>query len=559
MQLFLITKSYRILLTGCVFFSFLSSGAYAQTTPWGDDGEIESAEVLIEKDRKIELPPANRNFEKVPPPPLQNQKTEQKYQFKNFNYQVKDLDPRIRVLTIKEDPLGKLYPNFVKGGLGNYFTTYAEGFFNNTRSKNYSYGAHVKHHAAQRGPVDDQNSGSSQNTVALNGKYLTPNLTFAGDLRYNRDKYYFYGYNPILEIDRSDIRQVFNKFNANASIENINPKSIHYKLNASFTTLSDLYDASETQGGFNLESDFKVGEMLGFGIKSDLYLTNRKDELGTLNRNLFRLRPHFLYDTDLVKVRGGFNFVLDNDTISTNDQVHFYPFVNVEYSLSENFAVYGGIDGDINRNTLTGFVSENPFLAPNVPILNTNKTFEFYGGIKGKLIENLGFNAGLSSASYDNMYFFINSVADSSKFDIVYDTKNSGLFNFFAEINYNKAENFRASVRGDFYDYTNNVIEEPWHKPVYRLSFLGTYNIFNKILLNTDLNLLGGIKAKNFQSNEVHKLKDIVDLSVKADYLFSEKFSIFLSFNNILSKNYERYLYYPSRGLVVMAGVTYSF
>ncbi|CAN5218910.1 hypothetical protein BH23BAC1_BH23BAC1_13940 [soil metagenome] len=542
-----------------VLFSAIFSDVYSQTTPWGDDGEIESAEVIIEKDLQINLPPASRNFEKVPPPPVQPQKTEQKYQFRNFNYEVRDLDPKIRVLTIKEEPLGKLYPNFIKGGLGNYITTYAEGYFNNTRNKDYAYGAHIRHNASARGPVDGANSGSSENSVALNGKYFTPNVIFSGDMRFDRDKYYFYGYNPVLEVDRADIRQVFNIFNAVASIENVNPRTIQYKLSGSFNALQDRFEARETQTGFNLESSFDVGKKLGFEVRSDLYLMNRRDEIGTMNRNFFRLRPNFLIRTDLLRIRGGFNFVFENDTVATGDQLHFYPFANLEYDLSENITAYAGIDGDMQRTSLAGFVNENPFLAPNVPLLHTNKTFDFFGGIKGKLMQNLNFNVGISSAEYNNMYFFVNSAQDSSRFDIIYDPQNLALLNLFAEIGFNKSEKIRTSIRGDYYGYSTVLVEEPWHKPNYKLTFLSTYNIYDKIHLNADVNLLGGIKAKNFMTDEAVDLPTIVDLNLKADYLFSDRFSVFLSFNNILSRNYERYLYYPSRGLMVLAGASYSF
>ncbi|MDQ3395349.1 MAG: hypothetical protein M3512_14725, partial [Bacteroidota bacterium] len=515
-------------------------------------------EVIIEKDRKIELPPASRNFEKVPPPPIQPQKVEQNYQFRNFNYSVRDLDPKIRVLTIKDETTEKLYPNYVKGGIGNYFSTYGEAFINNTRNKDYAYGVHFKHRAAAKGPVDGLNSGNSENALNLNGKYFTPNIIFASDLKASRDKYYFYGYNPILEIDRSDIRQVFSKFSADASIENINPKTPHYKLNAGFTAMMDRFDARENQAGFNLESTVKISDKLGIGLISDLYLTSYTYELGKDSRNLFRVRPHFIINTNMFRIKAGFNFVYEDDAVEAGEKLHFYPHANVEYDIAPEFTAYAGLDGDIQRTSLAGFVTENPFLAPSVDLLHTNKSMEFYGGIKGKLMESLTFKVGVSAGNYNNMHFFTNSEADSSKFDILYDPK-SVMINLIGEISFFKTDVFRTSVRGDLYDYSTSVIAEPWHRPTHKLSVLSTYNIFDKIHLSGDLNLLGGIRAKNLMTDEAVDLKGIVDLSLKADYLFSEKFSVFLSFNNILSRNYERYLYYPSRGLVVMGGASYSF
>ena len=47
--------------------SFFQVAAQDPQREWTEGGELENVEIEIVKEREITLPPANRNFEKVPP------------------------------------------------------------------------------------------------------------------------------------------------------------------------------------------------------------------------------------------------------------------------------------------------------------------------------------------------------------------------------------------------------------------------------------------------------------------------------------------------------------
>ena len=157
------------------------------------------------------------------------------------------------------------------------------------------------------------------------------------------------------------------------------------------------------------------------------------------------------------------------------------------------------------------------------------------------------------------MYFFANSALDSTRFEILYDRGSTSILNFFGEIQYSIGETFRNSLRGDFYGYDTDDLTEAWHKPTFELGYLATYNLYDKILFNLDLYLMGGIKGLNLQSGNQKELDSIIDLNLKADYLFSDRFSVFISAENLLSQEFERYLNYPSRGLRILGGAAISF
>ena len=70
---------------------------------------------------------------------------------------------------------------------------------------------------------------------------------------------------------------------------------------------------------------------------------------------------------------------------------------------------------------------------------------------------------------------------------------------------------------------------------------------------------MSGLQARNFQTNREIKLDAIIDLNFKFTYLISDHFDVFVSANNILGKNYQRYLYYPTQGVNFLGGLSYSF
>jgi hypothetical protein len=554
-------------------FIFLATPLFAQEDPnWEEEGEIEEAEVVIEKDRQIELPRANRNFERVPPLPVSEPDIDITYQFVEVLPRLQQLTPPIRVLKVKEPPLPKLYPNYVKAGFGNYITPYLEVFANNARSEDYSYGIHFRHLSSRRGPVDGANSGNSDTRLGLQGKYFAMGHTLFGEASYQRERYHFYGYAPGTEVSRDDIRQVFNTIGVSGGIERNDVDAVFdYRLKLNYHHLNNAFLASENQFAVNFDADAQISDQLTFDLQSEIWYARLEDapketpdNLNTINRNLFRVKPYFTFRTSSepqqgLEIAAGANLVYENDTLPNAERLHFYPFAQATYYLGNSLRAYARLDGDIERVSLLDLTNENPWLRPNVPVFHTNKSLSFGGGVAGRVNSLLGFNAGLSASNYKNMYFFANSATDSTEFNVLYDQGNVFVFNFYGELNINSQDRFRTTLRADYYAYDMDELEQPWHRPNLKMSVLSSYNLFDKLLLNAEFMLLSGLEGLNQATNRSVTLPMITDLSLKADYIFSPRFSTFLQFKNIFAQNYERYLNYPTRGFMLMGGLTYSF
>ncbi|MEM8967634.1 MAG: hypothetical protein AAGE93_14540, partial [Bacteroidota bacterium] len=478
-----------------------------------------------------------------------------------------------RPLKIKNPPLDPLYGNYLKLGFGNFLTPYAELFTNSTRNDEYSYGLHLQHESSRLGPVDGSNSGNSDSRIGVSGKYFAQGHTFRADAEYQRERYHFYGYSPLVEPEpeRDSIRQIFNAIAVSAGIARADvDAALDYDVEARFTHLSDAYEAAENQVTLKLKADYTVLPHLALGLESNLYLMQRSDQdpetsvENRINRSLFQARPYLVYRTsdgpgEGLTIKGGFTIAYENDTASNADQLHVYPYALATLHFDDAFQVYAGIDGNIEATSLYSFTRENPYLDADIPLLHTNRNFSFRGGAKGRINSLFGFHLGFSASNYKNLYFFANSARDSTRFTILYDPDNVFQLNLFGELSLNSTERFRSSLRGDFYTYNVENVDEPWHRPNFTLSWLNRLNLFEKILLNAELQFMSGIQGLNLASGTTRELDPITDLHFQADYLFSNRFSAFVEVRNIFAQNYERFMNYPSRGIMFLGGITYSF
>jgi len=527
------------------------------TKPPAKKGQIEAEEIVIEKNRAITLPEAERNFEKITITPKKPDTGTQPYQFTDRNLKLADMNPRFRILQMNQEPAKEVTGNYVKFGLGNYNALYAEAFLGATRSETFSWNVRARNLTFGTGPVERRNSGTQENLLAGNVKLFTSALTASATLEYTRDRYFFYGTN--IKRDRDDIRQVFNSLALKMAFTNNNTDSpLDYKLNFNVANIGDSYDAGEFEVGINLDAKYKISDALRFIAPTDMYFTRFQDN-GSVSRNLFRVKPQLQFRLDAFSISAGANIVTQNDTVRALSKVNIYPTAEAAVTIGGAFTVFGGFTGDMQRNSYRQIVNENPFVNNRLQLFNTSKSSEIYGGIKRQLGGALSFDVRTSFARYRNMFFYVNSGLDSSRFDLIYNSDFTSVFNISTEIAYDVDKRFRIAGKADFFKYNVKNVEQPWHRPTFTATVLGRFAATESLFFNTEIYYLGGIQAKNFVSNRTVQLEPVADINLKGEYVFLEKFSAYLSLNNLLGSKYQRFLYYPNRATTVMLGATYSF
>ncbi len=557
----------NLVLMSVVLLCTISTSLYAQ-----DQGEIPNVEIVIIKDRQVTLPPATRTFEKVPPRPVEPIKPEITYDYKNVGFTASEYNPSIRPHKLKSPAIDKLYNNYISAGFGNYTSPYLEGYITNKRDKNKYYGARLFHRSFGSGPVGDENSASGNTEVNVFGKAFSRAIAVGGSLGYENRAAKFYGIYPNMPVS-SVVSQSYSIINLSATIENVQRKDFNCQFTGGFSYLKDDRQSKETEISLELKSNLKVANEKYIDLAGDYTLMNRDFSGSSQARHLFRVMPSYTFaPIENLQLKVGLTAAFQNDTLGTVKNVNLYPDVRASYQLTDKIQAYAGLTGGMDRVSLHTLSRENAWLEQNVLLNHTNRTFEFLGGINGKLGSNVAFQTGLSFATLKNLYFYQNnlftgvtSTNHPERFVVTYD--DATRTNLFAELAFSKTALYRFALRGDYYGYSTDKIQKAWHRPSYKLNFTGSYNIYNKIQLQADFTLQGGIKANSMvfkddvtgYVNGVVELPVATDLNLKATYSLSDQVHIFIQANNVLGSQYQTYLYYPVRGFQAMAGFSWSF
>ena len=548
-----------------VIAAALTVPGFAQNPTWEEGGkEMKDVEVEIIRSRENKVPKANRLFEKIPPPPAELISPPNTYEYKVFNFQTPELNPVARPLRLKQEESSQTYRGYISAGLGNYSSQYLDGFITNKPDKKKLLGAHVFLNRSGKGPVDGNNSGSSHSGVSAFAQTFGKDLAFGANINLEQRATHFYGYPEGTDVDRGEIEQAYTLFSLGTQLMNARKSDFSYQAGGNFSFVNDKFEAKESTVDLLFSGAYKINDEQAINLKADYSVINRKDvDVEAKARNLFQLNGYYSFKTKSdFYLQVGATLALENDSIDSKD-FHFYPDVKMTYALNDMIDFVASLSGGMEKVSLQTLSNENPWLAPSVSTFHTNKKFDVNAGIRAKLGGKVLVGAGISFATLENLYFFVNNPADPSKFLVAYDEGTTKRTNFYANLLFTLSDVAKVSLQGDYFAYSTDALDEAWHKPTYRVTAGASYNLYKKFIFNLDMIAQGGMKALDVNDvdpvAETSTLDAAFDLSFKTEYVISDTFSAFVQLNNIASGKYPLFYNYPARGFQAMAGITWRF
>lgn len=580
----------------------LALGAQAQGQQPGRGkarGTIQDAEIEIVKDRVNTLPEATRNFEKIrlaPPPKPTRQVT---YTYPDFRLPITRLNPVGQVLSIAPDELNPLTGNYLKLGVGNYGTAYGRAHLHSTRNETYSYGLDLRHQGSSSGPVDGGNSGTSQTSAALTGEYYLGTAAVGAELGYGRERYHFYGYDKTRlssTPDRQAIEQTFNRFNARAFARNrATDAPLQYEVGVGYKRWEDQYTSSEGNFVLDGKAGFALNESSRITLQADASFVTEKENfvlgLPAAGATTLSRSRNFVQATPAYELTGktGFSLTLgatlgyssepvaataSGGSAGSDQQPNgvskgvVYPAVRIGYAIiPEKLQFYGGLGGALQRVTRYDLSQENPWLnlGSSQTVADVHAGTTVYLGFTAAPTGGLELALRATAGRSRNLYFFRNSLADTTKFDLVYDQEAIGVVNVHGEALYSATEQVRVGVKADYNYYGVKNLAQAFGRPTFLGTLYGTFKASDKLLLGANFyyyspNYGLGYSVNGFQRTQLPRQTDaVIDLSLRGDYRITPKFSIFAQANNLANRRYQRYLNYPSQGINVIGGASYSF
>ncbi len=559
-------------------------------------GTIQDAEIEIVKDRVNTLPEATRNFEKIKlaPPPKPTRQVA--YTYPDFRMPVTRLNPTGQVLSVAPDELNPLTGNYLKLGVGNYGTVYGRAHLHSTRNETYSYGLDLRHQSSASGPVDGSNSAVSQTSAALTGEYYLGTAALGAELGYARERYHFYGYDGrylTSTPDKSAIQQSFNRLNARAYARNkATDAPLQYELGLGYKYWGDDYTSSESNFLLDGKAGFALNESSRITLQADASFITEKESFGGVVQGETSRSRNFVQATPAYELTGktGFSLALgatvgySGEPTANGRQPYdvskgvVYPAVRIGYAIiPEKFQLYGGLGGALQRVTRYDLTQENPWLnrGSSQTVADTHAGTTVYLGFTATPASGLELALRATAGRSRNLYFFRNSRADTTKFDLVYDSTAISVVNVHAEVLYSATEKVRVGLKADYNHYGVKALDQAFGRPSFLGTLYGTYNATDKLLLGANLYYYSANYGLGYQRQAsttlpfppppgalletVRQTDAVIDLSLRADYRITPKFSIFAQGNNLTNRHYQRYLNYQSQGINVIGGASYSF
>ncbi len=515
--------------------------------------KFSNTKFVIEKQKKIKLSEYPRLF-KAPPIPKTKKQVSVKYEKHVLSPMYDNLNHKLRLLKAKQIELNTLLQNYVGLGFNSLnLRPEIKYFINSKRSTKYSYVGGLYLEIPIKVALPE-----NVDTYLGGDIFITESLTFSSKVDYFKKNYWY----KISEKNKNPIykSQTLNNFNLSTKIKGNHNDLVNYKIGCGYDYFRTNKALKNSRGfiyehgangnigidyifhsnGIKISLDSDVAIIKPKIILSENYVSNLQNKPNADLRTLFKIKPSIKYESERFKVDLGMKVGFHNDKESSK-KANFGPAIRGEYKLTKHLSPFLEISSDIDRNSYSTFLNENPFWKPknDTKILNTHKPLDTGGGLNIYFPHNVTLSSGYFFKIYSNMYFF---VSQDDNFDIKYDE--AQVHNPFIEFMYKtKSEEFTTNFKVDLFLYTKlKKLKEPEHKPKYKLNWLNTFKLYDKLFINCTTHWLGGIRSQS------ENLKNLVDLDLGINYLLTKRIVASIDLENLLFMKNARYEGIPGAG-----------
>lgn len=550
----------RILLV--ISFLLIGVGLSAQTDSTTTQGEIISGEVVIEKDNKIVLPQADKIYVRSTTITFDNQPIDINFQVKEPLFEWPDYKSDVPFQSLDEVYPIESYQNYIKAGYGNFNSPLLEAGLFRTFGQ-WDTQAKLDYESFKSGPVNDNNSGNAQGGIELSGTYKKESFSLTPSISFRNSQYSFYGNADRINSafpDGNLFDASLNKFFVDLALEG-GGDDIKYSVQP---LVSNVSQNISPENGINKETTigllgslgYKIDEKLTTGFKIEARSASYDGGI-QIDRSLININPWVIHRKDNLTIAAG--FMISSGKVADESKTSFYPHARLDYDLTDQWSIYGLISGGQEWNGLNLLINENQFLDDSLAIVPTEFNSQFGGGIKGSPVKNVLLEANLVYSSVEGMPFFVPSSMDSSRYTFEYDSGSVGVVTLNSSLSFMPNASSTYGVSLELNGYSMESLDRPWHKPAYIFKAFTSHNIQEKLIVSAYLTSMGGIRGPANVDFGYVKLPSFVDIGVGAKYLITQRASAFISVNNLLNNEYERYLGYPTRGITFKIGGQYRF
>jgi hypothetical protein len=520
-----------------------------------------------------------------------SKKTDIKYNIFSFPVASTFTPSKGRAASVDKTPQEKIYKNFASLALGNYGTVNAELFITENIGDNSYIGGMLRHLSSNGGIKDVELDDSFRNSqIDLTFGTRTDALSWNIDGGFQNQLYNWYGLpegylSDLLPADRetaiAGIDPEHTYSNVYVGTKLSFNESVFNEVTAKFNHFWDSYGAAENRFFAKPVVSFDINDTK---IKAEFIV----DYVGGEFEETFGDFAGYKYGFTNFGVHPSFSIVKNGWAIDLgaaafysmategdgDSKFFIYPQVNASYKLVGDLMIfYAGAEGTLEQYSYRDITNENPFVAPIQPIGPTDRQYDIFAGLKGKLANNVSYNLRASYLNERSKALFkandyddptINNYDHGNSFGVIYDDVRT--ISFFGELKADFSKNVSFGVNGSFYGYDTANQPEAWNLPTIKVGSSLDVNITPKWYAGAQVFFVGERKDAQVNLDEVlvaeddiKTLKSYFDANFHLGYKYNEHLTGFLKLNNIANQQYEKWLNYPVQGIQVLLGASYKF
>jgi hypothetical protein len=488
------------------------------------------------------------------PPAADTTRPKLQYSIPNQNLALGFQPGSLKPLALEVDSGGRWgNESYVKLGYGNFNTPFLQAGVSFGDGKNVGLNVYAKHNSS-KGDIPHQEYSNSEveaNAFFKSAKNLEWNVRFGGQ----QDNYNKYGFLPRTLVFPEDSIQVkYQTWRGRINFHNINRTDLglSYSPEIKIDAFNDQLHNSESNTYLNIPLQKTLGSSVEVDVAATANLSryNRSGKDGMANNYIY-FSPSVLFKKENLDVSAGIRPSWDNGHFQLLPNFLFdFKTANYPFSFQVGWTAYYRNSGFQYQANL------NPWIwAPSA--VNNTKIEERFLGMKGSIGDHFNFSAKAALNIFDNQPLFVNDTASGKSFR-TFNEPELKQYSIGGELGYTVGEKFSLISNLSLNGFHLQDNAKAWGLLPLEWKTTLRAEVLKDLYLNTGLYIFDGPWSLTKQG-KTNNLPMATDLSAGLEFKVYKNIKLWMQFNNIFNKEYQRWNQYPVYGFNFLGGIVFSF
>jgi hypothetical protein len=488
------------------------------------------------------------------PPAADTTRPKLQYSIPNQNLALGFQPGSLKPLALEVDSGGRWgNESYVKLGYGNFNTPFLQAGVSFGDGKNVGLNVYAKHNSS-KGDIPHQEYSNSEveaNAFFKSAKNLEWNVRFGGQ----QDNYNKYGFLPRTLVFPEDSIQVkYQTWRGRINFHNINRTDLglSYSPEIKIDAFNDQLHNSESNTYLNIPLQKTLGSSVEVDVAATANLSryNRSGKDGMANNYIY-FSPSVLFKKENLDVSAGIRPSWDNGHFQLLPNFLFdFKTANYPFSFQVGWTAYYRNSGFQYQANL------NPWIwAPSA--VNNTKIEERFLGMKGSIGDHFNFSAKAALNIFDNQPLFVNDTASGKSFR-TFNEPELKQYSIGGELGYTVGEKFSLISNLSLNGFHLQDNAKAWGLLPLEWKTTLRAEVLKDLYVNTGLYIFDGPWSLTKQG-KTNNLPMATDLSAGLEFKVYKNIKLWMQFNNIFNKEYQRWNQYPVYGFNFLGGIVFSF